>query len=218
MKKLVAAMLLVAAPLTAALGQNWLSTVAATETGHRLGNPKAKIQLIEFVSYTCSHCGTFFKEADAPIKAALVQPGKGSIEVRHVIRDVVDLTAAVLANCGDRSKFWGNHDLFFARQDKWMSTWQTSLPSQRRRWQSGPMPQRLQAVAGDLGFYELMQSRGYERTQVDRCLTNEAAINALVAKSDAGAKAYGVNSTPSFVLNGKLLKDVHSWTDLRKSL
>ena len=218
MKKIVAAALLAAAPVTAALGQNWLTTVAATENGHRIGNPQAKTRLIEFVSYTCPHCGEFFREGDGAIKAALVQPGKGSVEVRHVIRDVVDLTAAVLANCGDRSKFWGNHDLFFSRQQKWMDTWQLTLPAQRRRWQSGPMPQRLQAVAGDLGFYEMMEGRGYTRTQLDACLTNSAAIEALVAKAEAGANAYSVNATPSFVVNGKLLEGVHTWTELQKAL
>lgn len=218
MKKIIAAVLLAAAPLTAALGQNWLTTVAATEAGHRVGNPQAKTKLIEFVSYTCPHCGEFFREADGPIKMALVQPGKASVEVRHYIRDVVDLTATVLANCGDRAKFLGNHDMFFAQQSKWMATQRLALPAQQRRWQAGPMPQRLQAVAGDLGFYEMMESRGYTRTQLDRCLTDSAAIDALVAKADAGAKAYGVNATPSFVVNGKLLKDVHTWGELQKAL
>ena len=218
MKKIIAAVLLAAAPLTAALGQNWLTTVAATEAGHRVGNPQAKTKLIEFVSYTCPHCGEFFREADGPIKMALVQPGKASVEVRHYIRDVVDLTATVLANCGDRGKFMGNHDMFFAKQSKWMTTQRLALPAQQRRWQAGPMPQRLQAVAGDLGFYEMMESRGYTRTQLDRCLTDSAAIDALVAKADAGAKAYGVNATPSFVVNGKLLKDVHTWGELQKAL
>ena len=218
MKKIVAAVLLAAAPVTAALGQNWLTTVAATESGHRVGNPQAKTKLIEFVSYTCPHCGEFFREADGPIKMALVQPGKASVEVRHFIRDVVDLTATVLANCGDRSKFLGNHDMFFAQQSKWMTAQRLTLPSQRKRWQTGPTPQRLQAVAGDLGFYEMMEGRGYTRAQLDRCLTDGAAIDALVAKSDAGASAYGVNATPSFVVNGKLLKDVHTWGELQKAL
>jgi protein-disulfide isomerase len=218
MKKIVVAALLAIAPVTAALGQNWLTTVAATENGHRIGNPQAKTRLIEFVSYTCPHCGEFFREGDGAIKAALVQPGKGSVEVRHVIRDVVDLTATVLVNCGDRSKFWGNHDLFFSRQQKWMDTWQLALPAQRRRWQAGPMPQRLQAVAGDLGFYEMMEGRGYTRAQLDRCLADDAAIKALVAKAEAGADAYGVNATPSFVVNGKLLEGVHSWAQLQKAL
>lgn len=218
MKKIVVAALLAIAPVTAALGQNWLTTVAATENGHRIGNPQAKTRLIEFVSYTCPHCGEFFREGDGALKAALVQPGKGSVEVRHVIRDVVDLTATVLVNCGDRSKFWSNHDLFFSRQQKWMGTWQLALPAQRRRWQSGPMPQRLQAVAGDLGFYEMMEGRGYTRAQLDRCLTDDAAIKALVARAEAGADAYGVNATPSFVVNGKLLDGVHTWNELQKAL
>ena len=64
----------------------------------------------------------------------------------------------------------------------------------------------------------MMESRGYDRAQIDRCLTNEPAINALVAKAEAGADAYGVKATPSFVVNGKLLKDVHTWSELRKAL
>ncbi|MGV3554974.1 MAG: thioredoxin domain-containing protein [Croceibacterium sp.] len=218
MKTIVVAALLAIAPVTAALGQNWLTTVAATDTGHRIGNPQAKTKLIEYVSYTCPHCGDFFREADGVLKAALIQPGKGSIEVRHVIRDVVDLAATVLVNCGDRSKFWGNHDMFFVRQDKWMTTQRLALPAQQRRWKSGPMPQRLQAVAGDLGFYEMMESRGYTRAQLDRCLTDGAAIDALIARSEAAADAHGVNSTPSFVVNGKLLSGVHTWTELQKAL
>lgn len=218
MKTIVIAALLAAAPLTAVLGQNWLGTYAATEAGNRVGNPQAKTKLVEYVSYTCPHCGEFFKEADAAIKIGLVQPGKASVEVRHVIRDPVDLAATVLVNCGDKSKFWGNHDMFFAQQDKWMTAWNMALPSQERRWQSGPLASRMQAVAGDLGFYEMMETRGYTRSQVDRCLTDEAAIRALVEKSDAAADAAGVRSTPSFVLNGKLLANVHTWASLQKAL
>jgi len=218
MKKIVAAVLLAAARVTAALGQDGLTTVAATDAGHRIGNPQAKTRLIEYVSYTCPHCGEFFREADGALKAALVQPGKGSVEVRHVIRDVVDLSATVLANCGDRSKFWGNHDMFFANQAKWQTTQRLALPAQQRRWRTGTMPQRIQAVAGDLGFYEMMESRGYTRAQLDRCLTDSKAIDALIARTGAAADAHGVNATPSFVVNGKLLEGVHTWSDLQKAL
>lgn len=218
MKKIVIAALLAAAPLTAVLGQNWLGTYTATEAGNRVGNPQAKTTLVEYVSYTCSHCGEFFKEADAAIKIGLVQPGKASVEVRHVIRDTVDLAATVLVNCGDRSKFWANHDMFFARQDRWMTAWNLTLPSQRRRWETPPLASRMQAVAGDLGFYEMMETRGYTRTQIDRCLTDEPAIRALVEKSNSAADAAGVRSTPSFVLNGKLLTNVQSWASLQKAL
>lgn len=218
MKKYVIAALLAAAPLTAALGQNWLGTHAATGAGHRVGNPEAKVKLVEYVSYTCPHCGEFFREADGPIKLALVQPGKASVEVRHVIRDVVDLAATVLANCGDKAKFWGNHEMFFAQQDKWTTRWQLTLPSQRQRWQSLALGPRLQAIAGDLDFYEMMESRGYSRSQIDKCLTDEAAIRALVTRAGEAADADGVNATPSFTVNGKLLEGVHTWAALQAAL
>lgn len=217
-KVLGIAALFVAAPLILAAGQNWLGTSVKTESGHRMGNPKAKLQLVEYVSYTCPHCGEFFREADTPIKVGLVQPGTASVEVRHLIRDVVDLTAVVLANCGAHSKFWGNHEMFFARQDRWLTTWQLTMASQRRRWQSGPLPQRLQAVASDLDFYAMMESRGYTRSQADQCLADEARITRLADIADAAATRDGIDSTPSFTLNGKALPDVYNWTSLQKVL
>src|SRR4051812_28846152 len=117
----LAAVLLAAAPMAvAAPAHNWLATAAVTPGGHRLGNPAAPTKLVEFVSYTCPHCGHFFKEADGAIKLVYVQPGKVSVEVRHIIRDPVDLTAVVLAECGNPNKFFANHAMFFSRQDTWL--------------------------------------------------------------------------------------------------
>lgn len=206
-----------AAPAIAA-GQNWLVTNAVTpEGGHRMGNPAAKNKLIEFVSYTCPHCGEYFREGDGPMKLVMVQPGKASVEVRHVIRDRIDMAAVALVNCGDPAKFWGNHDMFFARQDRWFTTWNLALPSQKRRWESGPITDRLKAISSDLGFYEMMETRGYTRGQLDQCLSDTRKLEAIVAASETGADKYGVDSTPSFVLNGKLLDHVHTWADLQKA-
>ncbi|MXO58367.1 thioredoxin domain-containing protein [Altererythrobacter salegens] len=216
-KYLLAALLVAAVPLTA-VAQNWLGTYAVTAAGHRIGNPNATTKLVEYVSYTCPHCGEFYKEADATIKLSLVQTGKASVEVRHIIRDPVDLAATVLVNCGDPAKFWGNHDMFFARQDRWTTTWQLTLPSQRQRWQSGPVADRMRAIASDLDFYGMMESRGYSRVELDKCLTDEKAIEALSKKTDAVADAAGVNSTPSFALNGKVLQGVHTWGQLQTAI
>jgi protein-disulfide isomerase len=219
MKKFaIAAALLAAVPLTAVAAQNWLGTTAVTSGGHRMGNPEAETKLMEFVSYTCPHCGRFFKEADGAIKIALVQPGKVSVEIRHFIRDPVDLTAVVLANCGDKAKFFGNHEMFFSRQEQWMAKAQGASRSQQQRWTSGSVPERLRAISNDLGFYEMMEGRGYSRAQVDRCLNDQAKIDALVEQAQADRTRYEVNGTPSFVLNGKLLDGVHQWSDLQKVL
>jgi len=219
MKKIaLTAGLLAVAPLAiAATAHNWLATAAVTPGGHRLGNPQAPTRLMEFVSYTCPHCGHFFKEADGAIKLTLVQPGKASVEVHHVIRDPVDYAAVVLAECGDPKKFFGNHDMFFAQQDKWIAKVQTTSKVQQERWYAGTVPQRMRAIAGDAGFYDMMETRGYTRTQVDACINDGKKVDTLLKQSQADNEKYGVDSTPSFVLNGKTL-DVHSWDELRPML
>jgi len=215
---IAAAALAVAALPALAAGKNWLTTVVATEAGHRLGNPEAKTRLVEFVSYTCPHCGEFFRQANAPIKVALVQPGKVSVEIRHFIRDPVDLAAVVLANCGDTSKFLGNHEMFFSRQDEWLGKAQAADRAQQQRWFTGSTQQRLHAITSDLGFYEMMEGRGYTRAKVDQCLNDQAWIDDMVEKDQFARTFYKVNSTPSFVINGKLAAGVHEWSELEKLL
>jgi protein-disulfide isomerase len=80
------------------------------------------------------------------------------------------------------------------------------------------MPSRWKAIASDLGFYGMMETRGYSRVQVDQCLSNEVAGRAIVDKSNASSEAFGVDSTPSFVLNGKLLAGVHTWAQLQPAV
>jgi protein-disulfide isomerase len=214
----LAAALLAAAPLTiGATAHNWLGTAAVTAGGHRLGNPEAPTKLMEFVSYTCPHCGHFFKEADGAIKIAYVQPGKVSVEIRHLIRDPVDYTAVVLAECGDSKKFFGNHDMFFARQDEWLGKLRSTTKAQQQRWYTGTVPQRMRAIADDAGFYTMMEGRGYSRAAVDRCINDTKKVDALLQQSQADSERYNVNSTPSFVVNGKTL-DIHTWDELRKVL
>jgi protein-disulfide isomerase len=216
----LAALLLAVAPLAmgaTSKGQNWLATTAVTPGGHRLGKPAAPTKLMEFVSYTCPHCGHFFKEADGPIKLTLVQPGKVSVEIRHVIRDPADYAAVVVAECGDPKKFFGNHDMLFSQQDTWIGKLQKTTRAQQERWYTGTLPERMRAVASDAGFYEMMETRGYSRGQVDACFNDSKKVQELFDVSKATADKYNVNSTPSFVVNGKTL-DAHSWGELQKAL
>jgi len=216
--KVLAAALLAAAPLTiAATAHNWLATAVVTPGGHRMGNPAAPTKLMEFVSYTCPHCGHFFKEADGPIKIALVQPGKVSVEIHHVIRDPVDYAAVVLAECGDPKKFFGNHDMFFSQQDKWLGKIEATNKAQQQRWYTGAVPQRMRAIASDAGFYDMMETRGYTRSQVDACINDGKKVDALLQQSQADNEKYGVKFTPTFVVNGKTL-DIYAWDDLQKVL
>jgi protein-disulfide isomerase len=214
----LAAVLLPAATVAmAAPAHNWLATAVVTPGGHRLGNPDAPTKLIEFVSYTCPHCGHFFKEADGAIKIVYVQPGKVSVEVRHIIRDPVDLAAVVLAECGSPTKFFGNHAMFFAQQDTWIGKIRATGKTLQQRWYSGTIPQRMRAIASDAGFYDMMEGRGYSRVQVDACINDSKKADALLKQSQDDGERFNVDSTPSFVVNGKTL-DVHTWDELQKVL
>lgn len=199
-------------------GGNWSGMITENDGGHVFGNPNADRKLVEFVSYTCSHCAQFVQQGEKALKIAYVPTGRISYEVRHLIRDPVDLSAALLTHCGDAKKFGGNHDALMYRFDEWMETAGKATQAQRSRWQFGSLSARLQAIASDLGFYEIMTSRGYSRVQLDLCLDDEAKANAMADKSAADVEKYGLTGTPSFVLDGELLEGTHNWPALEQRL
>jgi protein-disulfide isomerase len=210
--------LILAVPLTAQ-AQSWDDTYRTTIDGtHVTGNPDAEIELTEFVSYSCVHCANFAKESEAAIRMLLIQPGKMKVEVRHVIRNPVDLAVALLTECGPDSKFFANHRLMTARHDEWMTKAIIAGKEQQQRWFIGPFSARMQAIAHDLDLYDLMQPRGYSRTEMDRCLADEEQGRILATRSAADGEAFGIRGTPSFAINGKVLQDVHDWNGLRQAL
>ena len=219
MKRLIlAGMLLAAAPIAHAAAQNWNDTFEATAAGHRVGNPQASVKLIEFVSYTCPHCADFEKQADGPLRIGFIHDGSVEVEVRHVIRNPVDLAAVLATECGDPQKFFGNHRRMLHTQDDWLARAREATPAQQQRWNSGPVGQRMRAIASDLGFYDLMAARGLTVSELDRCLNDEARAQAIVDLSNASSAEFAVPGTPSFAVNGELLEGVHTWQSLEPAL
>ena len=210
----IATLALAAVLSVAASKPNWTATVTVGADGtHTLGNPDAPVKLTEFVSYTCPHCGAFEKDAEGPLRLAYVMPGKVSVRIQHVLRDPVDVTVAMLTNCGKPAGFFKRHHTFMHDQDKWLARLGGMSTAQRQRWATGPIPARLQAITRDFGFYATMERLGYARPAVDRCLGDTGMLDKLTAQA-AGAAGLGVRSTPSFSLNGDLLETAHSWETL----
>jgi protein-disulfide isomerase len=207
----------VAPPLAAKV--NWNSVVVRTPLdSHLLGNPNAQVKLVEYISYTCPHCAHFEQESDAQLRIGFVSSGKGSIEVRSFVRDPVDLTAALLTHCGAASKFFGNHSAFMRHQATWMAPLASLTDGQKARWSNPDFGARTRAIASDLGFYSLMEARGYGRAEVDRCLGDKALAERLAQHTkDAGEKDF-VNGTPSFLLNGVPLSGTYSWAALKPQI
>lgn len=200
-------------------GHNWNATVARTDhDSYLLGNPDAKIKLVEFISYTCPHCAHFEEEADAPLRIGMVAKGIGSVEVRPFIRNNIDLTVALLTECGDPSQFFTNHALFLRQQSTWITPMYNASPATLARWQSSDFVARNRHIANDFGFYDIMRDRGYDRVQVDRCLADAALGKRLTDETEAAEKDPGVHGTPSFMLNGILLAGTYDWDSLRPQI
>lgn len=190
---------------------NWNGTIVQGADGaYTLGNPAAKVKLTEYVSYTCSHCAHFHREADAVLRMGYVPQGKVSVTVQQVLRNPIDLTIAMLTNCGESKTFFIRHNGFMGSQDSWLGKYDGFTPAQTARWTSGPVPTRLRAIASDFDFYSIMARWSYSRPQVDKCLADPAILKRVTAQAEAAA-AKGIDSTPSFAINGEVLADAHDW-------
>lgn len=215
----VAALAGIAVLASAQTNRNWPTVVTRTADGaHRIGNPDAKVKLVEYVSYTCPHCAEFTRDADDRIKLGYVTPGNVNLEIRHLIRDPVDLTVVMLAQCGPVSKFPLNHAAFMLQQAKWIAPLGAATAAQRTRWTSGDGPSRRRAIANDFGFYKIMEGRGYRRPDVDRCLSDEAAAARFAEQSQKDWNRPGIDATPSFSINGVVMPGTHAWSTLEPQL
>ena len=213
-----AAMVMVAAVLLSGQTRSdWDSVVVETDSGHRVGNPDAKVKLVEFFSYTCPHCAEFAEQGEGAIKLAYLAPGRVSVEYRHLIRDPIDLTVGVLVNCGAAAKFHGNHEAFILGQSRWIAAASRATAAQQQRWRT-PGAVGRRAIATDFGFYAMMERRGYRRTEIDRCLADEATVQRLAATSAREWDRPGVDSTPSFAINGVVMPGTHTWASLERQL
>jgi len=221
-RRLIALLAVICAALAAtaapAAGPNWTGTVTVTPEGsHVLGNPQAKLKLTEYVSYTCPHCAQFEIASDAPLRLGYVSTGQVSVELKHLLRDPVDATVALLANCGPKENFFANHAAFMRRQREWMAPLAVASDGQRQRWSTGPFLARRRAIANDFHLYDIMERRGYSRPMVDRCLADEAMAR-RIAGHNADADRLGIEGTPSFVLNGVRLAGTHTWEAVEAQL
>jgi protein-disulfide isomerase len=219
MKRLAfATALLAAVPLaTAATTHNWLATVTVDGTGHRIGNPDAKVHLIEYVSYTCPHCAAFTKEAEGAIQLTYIQPGKVNVEIRNLIRDPIDLTVAMLVDCPPMSRFAQNHSAFLAHQESWIGPITSASAAQQERWRQ-PTTAGRRAIASDFKLYDIMERRGYSRAQTDHCLADDVLMKRIVDSSAEDWKKPGIEGTPSFSINGDILPGTHTWNSLKPQL
>ena len=197
---------------------NWLLTFTLSDKGsHIIGNPNAPTKIVEYMSYTCGHCADF-ENNDAPLlKTQYVANGKASFEIRNLVLNPVDLTAAMLARCGGKARFFGNHKHLLATQKTWLSKANKISEATNAKLQSKDYTGYMTGVYLETGLSNIMQQHGVTLAQGKKCIADKASFDATIAMSDEGSKL-GVNGTPSFLINGKLQDHMHNFQELKSVL
>ncbi|MGL5837652.1 MAG: thioredoxin domain-containing protein [Sphingorhabdus sp.] len=195
-----------ASVLSAQSGTNWLLTFGTSaKGGYVVGNPAAANRIVEYASYTCSHCAHFEADDVPQIKNQLVASGKASFEIRNLVRDPLDLTAALLARCGGKARFFGNHKLLMASQTQWADGSKLSKPT-IALLEGKKTVAFMQAAYTELGLAKIMAQRGITAVQGKACLADKAAFDAVVAMTDEAVGPLNIAGTPTVMVNGKIIE------------
>uniref|UniRef100_UPI0040440460 DsbA family protein n=1 Tax=Altererythrobacter sp. Z27 TaxID=3461147 RepID=UPI0040440460 len=198
-------------------GQAWTDVVAVTpEDGYLVGNPNAPIKLIEYASHTCGHCAQFAADGSPQLKKQYVSTGVVSLELRNLVRDPLDLTIAALVRCGQPQNMmpladqaWASIDAIFDNANRNGAALEAAAQL--------PPQQRFVGIAQATGLIDFFAARGLSSEQARTCLSDNAKIEAIAARSQQQGTELNVTGTPTFFLNGKKL-EVNTWQALEPIL
>lgn len=146
-----------------------------------LGDPDAPVTVIEYFSLTCPHCAAFHRDTLPVLEERYIDTGKVKLVLRDFPLDRYALFAAVLAHCAGPKRYPAFVDVFLQTQQQW-------------------------ARADDpvAALKRIAQVGGLGPEQADACLADEQMIDAVLKMRLEGEQAHGVQSTPSFVVGGRL--------------
>jgi protein-disulfide isomerase len=177
---------LIALAAAAAMGLSACSKAGGSASADEmsLGDPKAKVTMVEYASASCPHCARFNNEVFPEFRKKYVDTGKVRYVFREYLTAPVQVAAAgfLVARCSGKEKYFTVLDQVFRSQEEMFS--------------SGDYRGVLLRVA---------QKAGMNEDQFTKCITDEKALNALNDRVQAAMKA-NIESTPTFVINGKKLE------------
>lgn len=159
--------------------------VTINDSGPSRGGKNAPVVIVEFSDFQCPYC----KQATSTLKQLLQSYGES---VRLVFKHTPlpihadAFKAAQAAVCADKQgRFWEYHDRLF--NSNVLST------------------DALRKEAAELGL---------EMTEFNACLDSEAS-RAAVLKDMKEARQADIQGTPSFVINGSVLRGARSFEDFK---
>jgi protein-disulfide isomerase len=184
----------------AAPAADWTKTVVGTaDGGFRMGNPRARITIVEYGSLTCPHCRHFAETAMKPLLNQYVRTGKANYEYRSLVLNGIDIAATLVARCGGASHFFPVAQELYATQATWVGKIDDATA---QTLDALPPDQQMLGVAKATGLLPIAAKHGIPSAKAEACLNDQAAADQLEqAAQSAGEK--GVHGTPTFFVNGK---------------
>lgn len=207
------------AAVAAPAGTSWVDTVTETPEGNFvLGNPNAPIKLVEFASYTCSHCAEFSEQSHEELKKDFIASGKVSFELRNYVRDPLDMSIALLARCSGKDAYYGLSEQYFTNQAPMFEAAQAMGDAAYEATMSAPPTERFVRLAQATGLIEFAKQRGIAEDQAKQCLADTKTADALAKGVEDANATYKISGTPTLLINNTVVENTTTWQAIKAKL
>ena len=201
----------------AAQVRDWSRTVAVTpEGGFRMGDPAARVKLVEYGSLACPHCRHFEETGFKPLVQQYVRTGLVSYEFRNLLISGPDLSVSLLTRCAGPARFFAMSQFVYATQPQWEDRIEKMSDADKAALEKMTDEQRIVRFAEVGGMPEMASRFGLNPARARQCLTDKTGLQRLLAMSQT-ANDHGIDHTPTFIINGKV-SDALTWEQLEPQL
>ena len=202
-------------------GGNWADVVNETSAnGFVMGNPNAKVKLVEIGSLFCPFCKRFEDEGSPQLVESYVKTGNVSWEFRpYAIHGPIDVAADIVARCGGVKTFFPLTMALYKDQPTLEAKVQAAPKEKLEQIQNLPTNQVFVEWATLLGLQDWAAARGVPQAKSNQCLADQKMIDREVqVMSDVNSQYPEFSGTPSFIINGKMLAKTGDWKTLEPQL
>lgn len=161
------------------------------------GSADAPVTVVEYASMTCGHCAAFHNKVLPTLKSKYIDTGKVRWILREFPLDDRATAASVLARCTGEGKVFPFVSALFAKQEDWAFVGENSfVPS----------------------LYKFGKQAGFTEDSFKSCLGDQKLMDAVLATRERAASEFGVNSTPTFFVNGKRMAGAATVDEFDKAI
>lgn len=162
-----------------------------------LGPATSPVTITEYASMTCGHCANFHETVFPKIKSEYIDSGKIRWVFREFPLDIKAAAGSMLARCiakDDAGKYFAVIDMLFKQQTDWVSKNTTET------------------------LMRIGKQAGLSQQAVEDCLKDQALLDKIAADQKFASEVLKVSSTPTFFINGEMVKGATSFEEFDKRI